>query len=78
MTITSTQSRAARKLLSWSLEDLAHASGVSIFTVRSFERGQAAEADARVAMQRAFEGAGVEFGKPGQDDADVRLATKRR
>ncbi len=73
MPLTATQSRAARHILGWTQEDLAAAAGLSIFTVRAFERDQRAPDRPTLAlMRRVFEGAGVEFRE------GVRLADKRR
>jgi hypothetical protein len=53
------------------MEDLAHAAGVSIFTIRSFEGAKRApDPPTLTLMRRAFEGAGVEFCRRGE----VRLA----
>jgi transcriptional regulator with XRE-family HTH domain len=71
--MTAAQCRAARALLNWTEADLARAAGVSLITVRNFEAGKAMEARlSSVLMQRALEGAGVQFGGDAGDDA-VRL-----
>jgi transcriptional regulator with XRE-family HTH domain len=73
MPLTSAQCRAARHVLGWTQEDLADAAGLSIFTVRAFERdNQPPDRPTLALMRRAFEGAGVEFRE------QVRLADKRR
>ena len=73
MPLTSAQSRAARHILGWTQEDLADAAGLSIFTVRAFEREKRAPDRPTLAlMRRAFEGAGIEFRE------EVCLAHKRR
>jgi transcriptional regulator with XRE-family HTH domain len=56
------QCRAARALMGWSANELAHRSGVSLATVRRFETGLSAPMPANLkAMREAFERAGVEF-----------------
>lgn len=71
MPLTPAQSRSAREMLDWTLEDLAHAAGVSIFTLRSFEDAKRApDRPTLTLIRRAFEGAGVEFSKRGES---VRL-----
>jgi hypothetical protein len=78
MPLTSTQCRAARDILGWTLEDLAHAAGLSIFTVRDFEdERRTPDQPTLVLMQRAFEGAGIEFGAGAPGTEGVRLAGQR-
>jgi transcriptional regulator with XRE-family HTH domain len=73
MPLTSAQCRAARHILGWTQEDLADAAGLSIFTVRAFERDEHPPDRPTLAlMRRAFEGAGIEF------RGEERLADKRR
>ena len=72
MHLTSEQSRAARDLLRWTQEDLADAAGVSIFTVRDFERGRTPDSSTLAVLRRAFEGAGIDF------ESGVALAKTRR
>jgi transcriptional regulator with XRE-family HTH domain len=58
------QIKAARALLDWKQADLAEASGVSLSTIRRYEAQYQLEqvSDSnREALQRAFEGAGIEF-----------------
>lgn len=63
------QSRAARGWFGWSQQDLAGKAGVGLSTVKSFENGSRTPiANNLVAIQRALEGAGVEF----MDDASGR------
>jgi transcriptional regulator with XRE-family HTH domain len=76
MPLTPAQSRAARNLLGWTQEDLADAAGLSIFTVRAFERDRRAlDRPSLALMRRAFEGAGIEF--PGREGDSVHLGGKR-
>ena len=75
--MTPAQCRAARELLDWTVGDLARAAGVSVITVRSFEDGKVT--GARLAprlMQRALEGAGVEFTTSESGEGSVRLITR--
>ncbi|MCJ2048385.1 multiprotein-bridging factor 1 family protein [Methylobacterium sp. J-070] len=66
-------SRAARGLIDWSQSDLAAASGVSLSTVRDFETGKRTPiANNLAALQRALEGAGVEFTSGGEPGVKLR------
>ena len=66
-------SRAARGLIDWSQSDLAAASGVSLSTVRDFETGKRTPiANNLAALQRALEGAGVEFTNGGEPGVKLR------
>jgi transcriptional regulator with XRE-family HTH domain len=72
--MTPSQCRAARTLLGWTFADLAQAAGVSAITVRQFEEGKVeGESRALTMMQRALEGAGIQF--PGAHclEGSVRL-----
>ena len=62
--LTSAQLRAARALIRWSAEDLAHESALGIATIRRAElRGNGTKLTAAndLAVRRALEAAGVEF-----------------
>jgi predicted transcriptional regulator len=64
MMITSEQIRAARALLRWEQKDLAHASRVSLPTVKRLEGipGPLAARESTIeALRAAFEAAGTEF-----------------
>jgi len=63
--ISSGQIKAARALLDWSQEDLAHASGLSIATVRKLELGHMSprHSTTRV-IRQSIEDAGLEFIEP--------------
>lgn len=62
--LTSGQIRAARALLRWRAQDLAHRSGVGVATIR---RAELADSETSMtvpndlAVRRALEAAGVEF-----------------
>ena len=62
MTITPKQSKAAREMLGWSRDDLQEVSKLGRETIGNFER-EIGNATARtlIDLQRAFEGAGIEF-----------------
>jgi transcriptional regulator with XRE-family HTH domain len=62
MSILPQQSRAARRLLDWTLADLADASSLGLSTVKNFE-GSLRDTTAAnlIAIRRALEDAGVEF-----------------
>lgn len=61
--------RAARGLLTWTLEELATRSGVTATTIHMWERGKTKPTElTKQLIQRAFENAGIEFtngDKPG-------------
>ena len=76
------QIRGARGLLGWSQTQLAEASGKSLPTIKRLERegeeGPLVSDDVRVAVQKAFEKAGVEFIPENGGGAGVRLARRGR
>jgi hypothetical protein len=53
--------RAARDLIGWAAADLAEASQLSTATVKRFEAGALVRKRSVYAMQKALEGAGLEF-----------------
>lgn len=53
--------KAARSLLGWTAEELAHAAGLGVATVRRFELGTPARQSSVDAMVKALEAAGLEF-----------------
>ena len=60
--LTPAQCRAARALLDWSQQQLAHTAAVGIVTVRQFEAGKGQPRRATLTViKQALEGAGVEF-----------------
>jgi hypothetical protein len=74
--LTSAQIRAARALIRWSAEDLAHQSAVSVTTIRRAELMPSTTALTRAndqAIRRALENAGVEFIDIDQGGPGVRL-----
>jgi transcriptional regulator with XRE-family HTH domain len=64
--ITGDQVRAARKLLGWSQLTLALEAGSTAATVAGFETGEVRTLDGTIsAIQRALNGAGIEFTEKG-------------
>ncbi|OYY04916.1 MAG: transcriptional regulator [Acidocella sp. 35-58-6] len=74
--ISSAQSRAARALLGWSLDELARASEVAKRTLVSFETGSDCRSSTLQAIRTALEVAGVEFIPENGGGAGVRLRKK--
>ena len=78
LTLSPALCRAARGLLDWTQEDLAHAAGVSRSTVRDFEKGRH---DLHRASEEqilaAFDAAGVALIPPHGGGPGVRLAGSR-
>jgi transcriptional regulator with XRE-family HTH domain len=76
-------SKAGRALLGWSQEQLAKKAGLSLSTVRNFEKGRSDPYSRnRDAIERALLDAGVEILDPGAASLDggigVRLKAKKR
>jgi transcriptional regulator with XRE-family HTH domain len=72
--IDASQSRGARGILHWSQIELATRSAVSLSTIRDFEAGRRTPiANNLSAIQRALEGAGVEFIAENGGGPGVRL-----
>jgi transcriptional regulator with XRE-family HTH domain len=74
--ITGAQIRAARSLLDWAAEELASQSGISVVTIRRFERHNGlppSRAQSLNDLQRAFERAGIEFIGSAEEGPGVRL-----
>jgi DNA-binding XRE family transcriptional regulator len=71
--ITPAQCRAARALLDWTQSDLAAATGLSVVTIRSFEKGGEMRDSNRTLLLLSFEKAGVEFIPENGSGAGVRL-----
>ena len=60
--MTPEQSRAARAWLEWSQQELASAAGVSLSTVRDYEKGRTVPIQATLAaMRTALEAQGIEI-----------------
>src|SRR6266481_4501421 len=81
LAITSELIRAARALLRWEQRDLAHASGVSLPTIKRLEVSPgplAAYKSTVTALRRALEAAGVEFIHENGGGAGVRFRKPHR
>lgn len=77
--ITSDQIRAARALLRWSGKDLAEKTGLGFSTLMRLEVLEGipgAQAKTLDAIQKAFEGAGIEFIGSPESGAGVRWKPK--
>jgi transcriptional regulator with XRE-family HTH domain len=75
MTITAAQLRAARRLLGWSQDDTAGATGLETLTIVNFERGERfLSRDALKDIQIMLEAAGVEFTNDGEPVVRLRKA----
>lgn len=73
--MTPAQCRAARALINWSQEALAERAGVSVTSIRNFERGATVPVrNNLLALQGALEGAGVIFIASNGEGPGVRLA----
>jgi transcriptional regulator with XRE-family HTH domain len=60
--MTPSHCRAARALLDWTQQEIAHLARVSVVTIRNFENQKSTPQRATLdVIQRAFEAAGVEF-----------------
>ena len=74
--LTGSQMRMARGYLRWSVKDLADASGVSGTTIKRMEESEGVPksmADNLIAIQRAFEAAGLELIPENGGGAGVRV-----
>lgn len=67
------QCRAARGLLDWTQAALAEATGLSVVTVRAFEKGGEMRESNKTLLMLAFERAGVEFIPENGGGAGVRM-----
>jgi predicted transcriptional regulator len=77
--ITPEQCRVARGLLGWNLENLAYKAAVSIVTVHKFEAAAHSPPRATIRfIQRAFEGAGIEFIDENGGGPGVRLRKRQQ
>ena len=78
--LTGSQMRMARGYLRWSVKDLTDASGVSGTTIKRMEEGDGipkAISDNLIAIQRAFEAAGLEFIPENGGGAGVRVRLRK-
>ncbi len=72
--ISGDQCRAARRLLGWTQDDLAAASGICRKTIGNFERGACAPyARSRDALREALQSAGVTFATSRKKHVVARL-----
>jgi transcriptional regulator with XRE-family HTH domain len=71
--LTPAQCRAARALLDWTQGALAEATGLSVVTVRAFEKGGEMRDSNKTLIVLAFEKAGVDFIPANGGGAGVRL-----
>ena len=72
--LTPAQCRAARGLIKWTQDDLAHQAEVGVVTIRNFENGHVATHKGSLLLIRnAFEKAGVEFIDANGGGPGVRL-----
>ena len=79
MTITDSQSRAARGLLGWTQEQLAEAAGVGLSTVRDHETGRReVSLDKLAKIRTALEKSGVELIDANGGGVGVRLRRRKR
>lgn len=74
--MTPAQSRAARGLLDWTADRLAHAAEVDVATISAFEAGKPAEQSVLESIRHALETAGVEFLDDGAPGVRQRPAPK--
>jgi transcriptional regulator with XRE-family HTH domain len=76
MSITTAQIRGARGILNWSQADLAERTGISATSIGSIENGVSTpRANTLTLIQKAFEGAGIEF--IGMDGVKMRSGNIR-
>jgi transcriptional regulator with XRE-family HTH domain len=72
--ISGDQCRAARRLLGWTQDDLAAASGICRKTIGNFERGACAPyASSRQKLREALQSAGVTFATSRKKHVVARL-----
>ncbi|NIA68462.1 helix-turn-helix transcriptional regulator [Pelagibius litoralis] len=72
--MTPRQCRAARSLLGWTQQELVEASGVSMTSVRNFERGASQPIRANLAaLKAALESGGIVFIEANGGGIGVRL-----
>ena len=71
--IAPSQCRAARALLDWTQGDLAGATGLSVVTIRAFEKGGEMRDSNKTLLTLAFEKAGVKLIPENGGGAGVRM-----
>lgn len=71
------QVKAARQLLKWEQTDLARESGLSIATVKNFERGIQQSLGSTAVLRQTFERAGITFILP-EDQTEEELGVTYR
>ncbi len=79
--ITAAQIRAARAMLRWTGQDAAAKSGISLPTIKRLEQMDGvppSRSQTLLDLQRAFEGAGVEFIGSPDDAPGVRLVRRTK
>jgi len=76
--IAPAQCRAARALLDWTQADLAQVTGLSVVTIRAFEKGGEMRDSNRMLLQLSFEKAGVTFIPENGGGAGVRLRDRSK
>jgi transcriptional regulator with XRE-family HTH domain len=75
MTITAAQLIAARRILSWSQDDVAGATGLETLTIVNFERGERSpDRDALRNIQIMLDAARVEFTNGGEPGVKLKKA----
>lgn len=79
MAMTRGQCRAARALLEWTQDQLAETASVSKKTLADFEGGKRTPYDRTLAdIQRALEGAGIQFIPENGGGAGVRFSERSK
>ena len=77
MSLSPAQSRAARGMLDWSQTELASHANLSESTVRDFEKGRRVPSiNNLLALQHAFERAGLEFIPENGGGAGIRFRAR--
>lgn len=67
------QCRAARALLDWTQGDLGEATGLSVVTIRAFEKGGEMRESNKASLVKTLEASGVEFIPENGGGVGVRL-----
>ena len=78
MAFTPAHSRAARALIGWSQDQLAHASKVAKATIANFETGKRDPYERTLTdLREAFEKMGIEFTNGGEPGVRLRKAKRK-